>query len=99
MTRFLENYKICHNGPTNRYPLADTLRLIKGSTARQCNQYLKRSGQFWHHESYDHYIRNEEELYRIVKYMQNNPIKAGLVEKIEDWPNFFVEFRNFVTRY
>lgn len=62
------------------------LRLLKGRTGRFCNQVLGRSGAFWASESYDHVVRNEKELERIVAYIINNPVKAGLVEDAEDWP-------------
>jgi putative transposase len=48
-----------HAGVTAPYPLADTLKRLKGSTARLCNQALGRSGTFWHPESYDHIIRDQ----------------------------------------
>ncbi|OQY26098.1 MAG: hypothetical protein B6I38_11770 [Anaerolineaceae bacterium 4572_5.1] len=73
-------------GTTREYPLADTLRLLKGRTARWCNQALKRSGSFWHHESYDHVVRDEQELGRIIQYILYNPVKAGLVEEWTEWP-------------
>ena len=73
------------NGKTKDYPLADVLRLLKGSTARKCNLKLERSGAFWHSESYDHYVRDEEELAKIVEYVLNNPVKAGLVEHWQEW--------------
>ena len=74
---------------TNTYPLADALRLIKGSTARKCNLILKRNGPFWHHESYDHVVRNEKELNRIIKYILNNPFKAGLAKNRNDWKHIY----------
>lgn len=76
---------LTHQGKTAKYPLADTLRLLKGSTARECNLILGRTGSFWHHESYDHYVRDDEELERIIKYILNNPVKAGLVEEWKLW--------------
>ncbi len=72
-------------GKTKSYLLADTLRLLKGGTSRLSNIELGRGGTFWHHESYDHYVRDEEELGRIVEYVLNNPVKAGLVEAWQDW--------------
>lgn len=51
-----------HKGLTAFYPLTDTLKLLKGRTARYCNQALGRSGSFWHHESYDHVVRDQKEL-------------------------------------
>jgi REP element-mobilizing transposase RayT len=62
-------------------------KAIKGFTAREANKILRRTGQrFWQDESFDHWVRNEEEFYRIVRYIENNPVKAGLVGCPEDWP-------------
>ena len=77
--------RIKHYGKTAPYPVTDTLRLLKGSTPRSCNLKLERDGHFWHHESYDHYARNEMELERIILYMLNNPVKAGLVHEWKEW--------------
>jgi REP element-mobilizing transposase RayT len=74
-----------HHGKSAKYPLTETLRLIKGSAARDCNLALKREGHFWQHESYDRYVRDEQELARIIQYMLNNPVKAGLVKEWKDW--------------
>jgi len=79
-----------HRGKTAKYPAADALRLLKGSTARSCNLLLKRSGPFWHHESYDHYVRDEPELERIIKYILCNPVKAGLIEDWKTWEFTFI---------
>jgi hypothetical protein len=46
---------------------------------------LNRNGQFWQHESYDHIIRNEDEFYRIWKYIDFNPVKAGLCNREQEW--------------
>ncbi len=65
--------------------LASIMQSLKGWTARQCNLALGRQGQFWQHESFDHVIRDQAEWERIVNYVVNNPVKAGLVEKQQDW--------------
>ncbi|MGC1377865.1 MAG: transposase [Anaerolineales bacterium] len=83
-------FKPTHAGLTAPYPLADTLKLLKGRTARYCNQALKRSGAFWQHESYDHVIRDQQEYERIIRYILNNPVKAGLVENWEEWKFTFL---------
>ncbi len=54
-------------------------------TARECNRLLGRSGGFWQRESYDHSVRDEEELERIVEYIHANPVRAGLVERPADF--------------
>ena len=62
-------------------------RAIKSYSARKANQILGRSGEpFWQEESYDHWIRSEEEMNHIIRYIEWNPVKACLVERIEDWP-------------
>src|SRR5437762_1430790 len=53
---------------------------MKGFTARQANLILNRTGEpFWQAESYDHWVRNEPEYFRIAASIENNPVKAGLV--------------------
>ncbi|MBI3823834.1 MAG: hypothetical protein HY289_14285, partial [Planctomycetes bacterium] len=54
-------------------------------TGVECNRKLGRHGTFWQHESYDHWIRDAEELGRILLYVEGNPVKAGLVTSPEDW--------------
>ncbi len=62
------------------------LQKLKGSTARQANQLLSRTGTpFWQEESYDHLVRNSLEFGRIEKYIVRNPVKAGLVQSVEDY--------------
>jgi putative transposase len=56
------------------------LQWLKGSTAREANLVLNRTGlPFWQRESYDRWVRDDSELKRIVSYVENNPVKAGLV--------------------
>jgi REP element-mobilizing transposase RayT len=60
---------------------------LKGATAREANRILGRTGEtFWQAESYDHWVRDNSESERIVTYIENNPIKAGLVERPEEYP-------------
>ena len=67
--------------------LAKIMRWVKGSTARRANRMLGRTGQpFWQNESYDHWIRNGSEMEKIVRYIERNPVAAGLVRSETDWP-------------
>ena len=68
-------------------PVPVLMRWLKGSTARRANQLLGRTGQpFWQDESFDHWVRNRRELASIIRYIENNPVSAGLVSSIELWP-------------
>ena len=61
------------------------MKSIKGYSARESNKILSRRGTFWQDESYDHIVRDEKELERIIYYVLNNPVKAGLVDDWEKW--------------
>ena len=66
--------------------LSKLMHKLKGSTARQANQILGRTGvSFWQEESYDHLVRNSTEFERIENYIHQNPVRAGLVNKPEDF--------------
>lgn len=66
--------------------MSEIMHSIKSYTAIKANCMLKRKGPFRTHESFDHYIRNESELEFIIQYIMDNPVKANLVRKSEDWP-------------
>ena len=66
--------------------LARIMKSLKGFTAREANRVLHRQGAFWESESYDHWVRDEADLDRIVTYVLNNPVKAGFVAQWQDWP-------------
>lgn len=71
-------------------PRVDPSRLLhslKGFTAREANWILHRTGEpFWQRECYDHWIRDEREFERVRTYIENNPVRAGLVARAEDYP-------------
>ncbi len=61
--------------------LATVLHSWKSFTAKRANLILGLHGAFWQREYYDHLLRNEEELERVVRYVADNPAKANL----KDW--------------
>jgi hypothetical protein len=72
---------------TPHIPIAKLTRRLKGYTAREANRLLGRTGEaFWQAESYDHWVRSEEEWGRIVRYIENNPVAAGLAARPEGYP-------------
>jgi type I restriction enzyme R subunit len=70
---------------TTRSARVRIMHTLKLRTARQCNRLLGRSGVFWQDESYDHCVRNDDELERIIQYVEYNPVKAGLAATPEQW--------------
>jgi putative DNA methylase len=58
---------------------------LKSYTAHEANKLLNRNGQFWQREPFDRYIRNRKHFVNVIEYIENNPVKAGLCERPEDW--------------
>lgn len=77
-------------------PLDAIMKSLKGRTSHEANRALGRGGTFWEPESYDHVVRDEAEFERIVNYILNNPVKAGLVK---DWPQWNWNFRRNHTQH
>lgn len=58
---------------------------IQSYTATMCNRVRGALGQFWQHETFDHWARDEAELHRIIHYIEMNPVRAGLTATPEDY--------------
>lgn len=79
---------------TNSYPYKDLfslLKVIKGVSANKINKLLNKSGQFWHHESYDRVVHDRNQLANVISYIKNNPVKAGLVQNWENWDYTYID--------
>ncbi len=71
--------------PLPENSLSSILHSWKSFTAKEANRGLGRSGAFWLEEYFDRAIRDENHFNNVVKYIENNPVKAGLCEKPADW--------------
>ncbi len=70
----------------NHVHLLATLGPLKGFTANQAKKAVGlRDGSFWQAESYDHLVRSEEEFRRVQRYIEWNPVKAGCVQRPEQF--------------
>ena len=70
-----------------KVPASRMMRSLKGATAREANLILGRTGEpFWQAESYDHWVRDAAEWENIRGYIENNPVKAGLVWRVSEYP-------------
>ncbi len=75
----------------NYVQIERVMQRIKGGSSLVINQFLGTKGVTnWQAESYDHYIRSEQELKNIINYTLQNPVKAGLVENWQDWQFSYV---------
>ena len=76
------------------WDLPSIMKGIKGYTAYRINKLQGAQGRvFWLDESYDHWARDEAEMMRIIEYIEENPVKAGLCSRAEEWPRSSARFR------
>lgn len=68
--------------PMKPATLSMILHSWKSYAANFAQKQLGVPGALWQREYYDHLIRNEEALWRVIKYVAENPLKANL----SDWP-------------
>jgi len=71
---------------TPKVPATRWLGPLKGFSAHEANRILGLTGNpFWQNGSFDRLVRSPEELERIRRYVENNPVKAGLVAEPGDF--------------
>jgi REP element-mobilizing transposase RayT len=66
--------------------LLKDLGQFKRVTAFQINPVIKQSGSFWAREDFDHWIRTPEKFESAIRYIANNPVKAGRIKHWDEWP-------------
>ena len=81
--------------PLSDWTVAKILASWKKFTARRINDYLRSVRQtegtgsavvpVWHREYWDRYVRDESHFEVVLEYVNQNPVKAGLVDQAEDW--------------
>jgi len=71
--------------PFEGVELATIAHSIKSYTAHEANNILGRTGRFWQVEPFDRYIRSFRHYASVVKYIENNPVKAGLCKTAGEW--------------
>jgi hypothetical protein len=71
---------------TPKIALPKITKSLKGITAKRANLILSLSGSpFWQDESYDHLVRNDREFEKIRRYIEENPVRSGLVNDASDY--------------
>jgi type I restriction enzyme R subunit/menaquinone-specific isochorismate synthase/putative DNA methylase len=68
------------------HPLPNVVQAWKSYSSKRANRLLERTGTFWARDYFDRYIRDDQHLQAVVHYIENNPVRAGLVDQPEGWP-------------
>ncbi len=58
----------------------------KSCSSRSIRKVVGGNGPLWQRDYWDRWIRDSDHLARTVRYIEENPVAAGLVEAAEQWP-------------
>jgi putative transposase len=72
-------------GPA-KFRLEQWVRLLKTTLGRKLRD-LSHEPDLWQRGFFDHLVRNLESYAEKWEYVRQNPVRAGLVTKPEDWPH------------
>jgi REP element-mobilizing transposase RayT len=65
--------------------LADVVKAWKRVTARELNRSTGRTGAVWAHDYFDRFMRDTDHFNATMRYLEHNPVKAGLVSDPSEW--------------
>jgi REP element-mobilizing transposase RayT len=65
--------------------LQNVMRRFSSFTGLETYRETKR-GHLWEEGYHDHALRDDAKIEPFVIYVEQNPVKAGLVDNAEDWP-------------
>ena len=65
--------------------LEKATQFIKGGFSYRAKKEMNFNGEIWQKSFNEHRIRDAEEYVRQVEYIWMNPVKAGLVERAEEY--------------
>lgn len=71
------------NGPIC---LSAVVKVFKGRSARQLGLRAGTGGAVWQPGFHDHALRREDDIRKVARYIVANPLRAGLVEQVGDYP-------------
>lgn len=71
------------NGPIG---LSTVVKVFKGRSARHLRLHMPCDLPIWQKGFHDHALRSEEDIVQVARYIVANPLRAGLVERIGDYP-------------
>lgn len=73
---------------SGRRDTSDLRRFVKMAKQRAGAAYAMRSGQpLWQKGYYERILRRDEDVWRLARYVIENPVRAGLVGRASDYPH------------
>jgi putative transposase len=71
--------------PKHQHSLSQALKHIHGEYAEYFNARYSKSGHLWQ-DRFDAVVMDEPHLWNGVRYVERNPVRAGIVKRAEDYP-------------
>lgn len=68
--------------------LSRSIGRVKAISGRKANRILGLTGKAWQPGFHDHALRKEEDVENFARYIVLNPVRAGLVSSIRDYPHW-----------
>lgn len=72
--------------------LGRTIGTLKGNSSRSINRHLGSSGALWQPAFFDHALRGDEDIVHIARYIVANPLRAGIVKTLGEYPHWDAEW-------
>ncbi|MGF0338054.1 REP-associated tyrosine transposase [Ectopseudomonas toyotomiensis] len=66
--------------------ISNLMRRIKGRSAKRINALVGHQGKLWQDGFHDRALRREEDVLPAARYIVANPLRAGLVSRVGDYP-------------
>ena len=75
--------------------ISHCMQSIKGFSSRQINKVLNRRGTIWQEGFYDYILDSEEKVLSRIKYIEDNPVRKGIVINSKDYPYSSIRYRDY----
>ncbi len=72
--------------PQTERSLARGVGLTNQVYTQYLNRKLRQSGRIWQNRFYSCIVEHEAYLWAVARYIERNPLKAGVVDRVEDYP-------------
>ncbi len=74
-----------YSGRWQRIKMLFSKRVMQGE-GLSASRRKKHERGLWQRRYWEHLIRNDEDYARHIDYVHLNPVKHGLVKRVQDWP-------------
>ena len=72
--------------PSESRSLSVIVNSVKSESARRINAIRDSRGRLWQKGFYDRAIRREQDIQNVARYIVANPLRAGLVDSLSQYP-------------